>query len=69
MEVVALDYLNSYNVVREVNSSSFFYLYLNEENNQDAPGKNSHMINLWQTLMDEYIIISYKLTVLLQQEE
>ena len=37
--------------------SSEFYLYLSEYRKQDAPDTYAHIINIFQTLIDEYIII------------
>ena len=56
MEGVALVYLNNYKLSWEFNPSSKFYSYLSQNNNTDAPGTHSHMMNLYQNLIDEYII-------------
>ena len=46
MEGVALDYFNNDNIVIYVNSSYAFYLYLGEDNTQDAPGTHTHIMNI-----------------------
>ena len=52
MKGVALDYLNNYNIFREVNLSSAFYSYLSEDRNMDSPNTQAHMMNIFQQLLD-----------------
>ena len=50
-----MDYFNNDDIVREVNPSPAFYAYLSEDNNKDAPGTSSHMVNPYQKLINECI--------------
>ena len=58
MKGVALDYLNNNKIVREINPLYKFYSYLSEDINQDAPDTHANMMNLYQNLMDKYMIKS-----------
>ena len=39
-----------------LNSKSAFHSYLRKDNNQDEPDTHANMINIYQKLMDEYIL-------------
>ena len=56
MEGVVLDCLKNENTVREFNPLSACYSYLSEDNNQDEPHTNTHMMNTYQNLVGSYII-------------
>ena len=56
MKGVALDYLNNNKIVREINPLYKFYSYLSEDINHDAPDTHANMMNLYQNLMDKYMI-------------
>ena len=56
MEPVAWKFFNNYNMVIDANPSCSFYSFLGGDKNKDAHDTHSQMINLYQKLMDEYII-------------
>ena len=58
MEGDYLKHFNIYNIVRGVNSPSEFYLYLSEYNKNNEPDTHYHTINIYQKLIDEYIMNS-----------
>ena len=56
MKGVALDYFKNGNIVREVNLSSEVYSYLSEDKNKDESDTHATTENIYQKLMDEYMI-------------
>ena len=51
-----MDYFNNDNIVREVNTPYEFNEWLSEYNKQDLTDAHTHMLNIYQKLMDKYII-------------
>ena len=56
MEGVDLDYLKNDRIVKKVNPKYAFYSYLIGSNKKGAPDAHTHMMNIHQNFMDEYMI-------------